>query len=349
MVDFKVELPNGCVERVRRVAPIQNRRAAEQYEQDLKAEMLAGPKPAPPAEVPLFRDFAKSFMATYAPANNKPSEVSTKQGVLDNHLLPEFGHLRLDAIRMEQIEAFKKTKLDEKLAKKTVNNYLTILRRILVVAAEWGKLASVPHVKWLKAPEPEFDFLDFDEARRLLAAVDSQWQVMITIALRCGLRQGELLGLRWEDIDLVSGRLMVRQSIVRGVVGTPKSGKKREVPLSDEALAALKSHRHLRGELVFCAADGKPLTKGDCKWPLWNACKRAGLRRVGWHVLRHTFASHLAMRGVPLKAIQELLGHATIEMTMRYAHLSPDVRRDAVRLLDGHGQGTHRAHGTSGE
>ena len=71
--------------------------------------------------------------------------------------------------------------------------------------------------------------------------------------------------------------------------------------------------------------------------PIWRACKRAGLRPISWHVLRHTFASHLVMRGVPLKAVQELMGHATIEMTMRYAHLSPDVRRNAVQLLD-HGK-----------
>jgi site-specific recombinase XerD len=74
--------------------------------------------------------------------------------------------------------------------------------------------------------------------------------------------------------------------------------------------------------------------KGQAKWPLWRACKKAGLRMIGWHVLRHTFASHLAMRGVPLKAVQELLGHATIEMTMRYAHLAPTVKREAVAQLD---------------
>lgn len=69
------------------------------------------------------------------------------------------------------------------------------------------------------------------------------------------------------------------------------------------------------------------LGKGACKWPLWSACKRAAVRRIGWHALRHTFASHLVMRRAPLKAVQELLGHSTIEMTMRYSHLSPDCGR----------------------
>lgn len=144
-----------------------------------------------------------------------------------------------------------------------------------------------------------------------------------------------MFGLRWEDVDLKTGRLVVRQSISRGIVGTPKSGKFREVPLSEHAAAALKGERHLRGPLVFCDQDGQPFTHTAAKWPLWRACRRAGLRLVQWHVLRHTFASHLVMRGVPLKAVQELLGHATIEMTMRYAHLSPCVRRDAVLSLDG--------------
>lgn len=82
------------------------------------------------------------------------------------------------------------------------------------------------------------------------------------------------------------------------------------------------------------------LTRHGCKWPLRAACERAGIRLVGWHVLRHTFASHLVMRGAPLEAVQELLGHQDIKMTMRYAHLSPDARRDAVRLLDGPADGS---------
>ena len=97
-------------------------------------------------------------------------------------------------------------------------------------------------------------------------------------------------------------------------------------------------HQNLEALLVFCRMDGEMMNSGEIKWPLWRACKRAGLRRIGWHVLRHTFASHLVMRGAPLKAVQELLAHATIMMTMRYAHLAPEISREAVKLLDARGK-----------
>jgi len=221
------------------------------------------------------------------------------------------------------------------LSAKSINNHLTVLRRMLAVACEWGRLGFVPHVRWLRTPAPDFDFLTFEEAARLVSAAEAKWRPMILLALRTGLRQGELLALRWEDVDLVAGRLVVRRSAVRGIIGTPKSGKGREVPLSDDAVSILRPMpSRFRGELVFAKQDGTMLTAGDCKHPLRRACRVAGIRQVSWHVLRHSFASHLAMRGVALKAVQELLGHSTMEMTMRYAHLSPDVRRDAVRLLD---------------
>jgi site-specific recombinase XerD len=135
-------------------------------------------------------------------------------------------------------------------------------------------------------------------------------------------------------VDLVTGRLVVRRSVYRAdKIGTPKSGKDREIPLNAEALQAMKQHRHVRGPLVFCQNDGAMLAETETCRPLAMACKVAGLRTVSWHTLRHTFASHLVMRGQPLKAVQELMGHASIEMTMRYAHLSPEVRRDAVNAL----------------
>ena len=116
--------------------------------------------------------------------------------------------------------------------------------------------------------------------------------------------------------------------------GATKSGKPREIPLGIEVRTALKEHRHLRGPLVFCDMNGELLGTVDTRLPLWRACKKAGLRQIGWHALRHSFASHLVMRGASLKAVQELLGHSSIQMTMRYAHLAPEVVNETVRLLD---------------
>jgi hypothetical protein len=116
------------------------------------------------------------------------------------------------------------------------------------------------------------------------------------VALKTGLRQGELLALAWDDIDLVAGRLVVSRNLSRGEITTPKNGKTREIPLGDDVLAALKRHRHLRGDVVFCQEDGSMFTKGETKHPLWRACKRAGLRRIGWHVLAYPCVNGLVVR-----------------------------------------------------
>jgi integrase len=279
--------------------------------------------------VPLFMDICR--------AKNKPSEMDSKESAFRVHLTPAFLGRRLDQIGYAEIQDYAARKT-AKLKPKSVNNHLTMLRRLLVVAKKRGLIAAVPEIEWLKVPRPDFDFLSFEEATRLLQAVDPGWRCMVLTAMKTGLRQGELIALQWQDLDLVAGLLRVRRSAVRGVVSTPKSGKGREVPLGDEVLAALKAERHLRGPLVFCTAEGRMFNKNECKHPLWRACKRAGLREIGWHCLRHTFASHLVMRGAAMKVVQELLGHATIEMTNRYSHLSPEVPRTAVKLLDGLGR-----------
>lgn len=298
-------------------------------------------------KAPTVREFSKIFIET-SRLRNKASTIDAKNAVLNCHLLPLIGRMRIDSITYTVVEDLKlalakktitrvaKEKRAEArtISPKTINNALMCLHRMLVVARKRGLIDRVPDFEWLHAPLPEFDFLDFDEAKRLVSAADGQLRTMILTALRTGLRHGELLALRWQDVDLVAGRITVRQNVVRGVIGTPKSGKPREIPLGEEVLAALKSHRHLRGPFVFCNMAGKMLTDSELKNPLTHTCRRAGLRPVGWHVLRHSFASHLAMRGATLKVIQELLGHSTITMTMRYAHLAPRVSREAVRMLD---------------
>ena len=281
--------------------------------------------------------FAPRFLSLHARINNKPSEYDTKVSKLNCHLIPFFGRMPLADISSGVIAEFTAQKLGDGLAPKTVNNLLTALRCLLARAVDWGDLDAVPKVRWVRAEDPEFDFLDFEEAERLWnTATEPTWGPMIRIAIRTGLRQGELRALKWDDVDLVRGVVHVRRSAYRMQVGTPKTkSSRRDVPLSPQALAELKEHRHLRGEFVFCNEDGSMLRKEQGKRQLWHACKRAGLRRVRWHVLRHTFASHLVMRGRSLKEVQELMGHTTIKMTMRYAHLSPEVRREAVNSLDG--------------
>ncbi len=300
-------------------------------------------------EVPKVREFASVFVDA-SRVQNKRSSVESKETMLRTHIVPRLGDLRLDQVTYAVIEDFKlalsRTPIANaerrsdapnpvrNLSPKTINNVLTCLRRMLVIARKRGLIAAVPEVEWLKTERGDFDFLDFEEADRLVAGADGEWRTMVLVALRTGMRQGEVLALRWQDVDLVAGRILVRQNVVGGHIGTPKSGKPREIPLGDDVRAALKAHRHLRGPLVFCDMSGNMLTRGEAKGPLWKACKKAGLRLIGWHILRHAFASHLVMRGAPLKAVQELLGHSTIQMTMRYAHLGPEIVRDAVKLLD---------------
>ena len=335
----------------------ENRVGALEAERRAIARVLETGDPKPVVEtkeeVSTIEEFHKVFLATSA-IINKPSSVASKEKLLRFHIVPRLGHLRLDQVTYAVIEDFKlalaqtpintgKTyvglKLDPKskktLSAKTINNVLTCLRRMLVVARKRGLIEFVPDIEWLKRDHVEFDFLTFDEAERLLAAAHGEWRTMILTALRTGMRHGELIGLRWEDVDLVAGRIVVRQNVVNGRIGTPKSGKPREIPLGIEVRTALKDHRHLRGPLVFCHMSGALLGTVDTRLPLWRACKKAGLRQIGYHVLRHSFASHLVMRGASLKAVQELLGHSSIQMTMRYAHLAPEVVNETVRLLDG--------------
>ena len=98
--------------------------------------------------------------------------------------------------------------------------------------------------------------------------------------------------------------------------------------------SALRAHRHLRGERVFCTDNGAELTPGATEAAIRFACRRADIRQIGWHVLRHTFGSHLAQRGASPKVIQELMGRSDIATTMRYMHLAPSHHREAVALLD---------------
>jgi len=208
---------------------------------------------------------------------------------------------------------------------------------MLAYAMRLEIIATVPRFDMLKVPEDEIDFLDFDELDRVFAAGDTEAQALILVGAEAGLRIGEVKALRWDDIDFERRMIAVSRRDWRGRLGTTKGGKTRRVPLTARLMAALKAHRHLM-EWVFCQADGEDAgaryTDNEVTSRLQRACRRAGVRQVTYHVLRHTFCSHLAMRGAPARAIQELAGHASITTTQRYMHLSPAAARDAIDLLD---------------
>jgi integrase len=340
-VDLRITLPDGSRPRERVKSPVSSKSGTMRWAQQREAEILAqgGRTPkVPKAEAPTVEAFSQEFL-TFSGTNNKPSTVHAKEWMLRVHLLPYFGSTRLDQLGPAAIEAYKAKKLDEGLNRKSINNHLTALRKLLNLAVEWDRLERAPKVRGfaLKTqPVNEDEFLTFEEADRLIRATSSEWRPMIAVALKTGLRVGELLALRWGDVDVVAGQIVVRRTLWHGEEGAPKGGRHRPVPLSEEAAATLKVHRHLRGPYVFCSEAGSRLTHSTVKDVVPQACLRAGLaKRITWHGLRHTFASHLVMRGASLKAVQELLGHESIEMTLRYAHLTPDVRRATVRLLDG--------------
>jgi len=330
---------NGVVQLREKKGGHATARAAREAETARRAALLDG-APAASVKAVTFSELSTEVLVLHASVNNKASELASKKSIFAQHLVPYFGETPIDAIGRREIAGYKAAKLKpvngEGLAPKTVNNHLTVLGKSLALAVEWGRLRTAPKMGFLRVPEPTITFLTFEEAPLLLDGADvGAWRAMILLGLRAGLRQGEILALRWPNVDLVRGALHVREAIWRGIVGTPKGGRSREVPLSDELRAALRElPSRFAGGLVFPAEGGRHLRKNECKWPLWRACKTAALRRVGWHVLRHTFASHLVMRGVSLKAVQELLGHKDIKMTMRYAHLAPGITRDAVALLD---------------
>lgn len=365
VVDVKMLVPGQGIVRVRRTSPINNKRGAEAFERQVRVALLNGTfnKEEDERKAQTFDDFLPTYLA-YCVNNNKFSTLDSKRRVIAHHLKPFFGAKRLDAIGPADIEQFKSemsqklsrarqprpdaskwAKLKRygaeppKLSRKTINNALTCLRKMLVVAEEQGVVNHVPRVRLFRSEPTEFDFLSFEEADLLLAAADDHLRPALLLVLKTGLRIGELLALQWSDLDLGLGRVVVRRNFYRGHLNPlPKGGKAKMVDLAPSVIEALKTHRHLRSPWVFCRDDGTPLTEARLNRMLNAAVKQSGIvrekGRIGWHDLRHTFASHLAMRGVPLVVNSQLLRHSDIKTTMRYSHLSPEMTREAVQKLD---------------
>ncbi len=346
IVDLRL---NG--KRVRPISPVQTKKGAAEYERKLLEEQTA------PGDVPTVKAFATDFLQNYAAIYNRKIEQDQKERVLRLHLIPAFGRLRLDEIDARIWATYVKAKLrtpddeeeDEDGAKHrlhptTINQHRAILRKLLSVAKEWKLISEAPRLARVEAPDPDFDFLSPEESARLVEAAGKSSPddyTIVLLACRTGLRISELQGLQWDQVDLVAGTIRVRRSRKGRAVDAPKTKRERTVPLSGTARAAMKAHRHLRGPWVFCDEQGRAITRDAANWLLARAAKRAGLRAVSWRVLRHTCASQLVMAGRSLEEVRDILGHTSYQTTLRYAHLAPSRKQDAVDALDAPGDFGH--------
>lgn len=320
--------------RYRKPSPDNTRAGAQAYETHLRYKLARGePIEREEKENISFKDFTTNWFETYVKNNNKHSEVISKEMILRVHLLPYFGHRNIRDIGNLDIERYKARKLEEGLCAKTINNHLAVLSTSCKCAVEWGALNACPLIKRLKIPPFRYDFLTAGECRQLIGAAEGMWAEMIKVAIGTGLRFGELAALSWEDIDFDSNVLTVRRAFAKGVLGSPKSNQIRYVPLSASVREVLQNMQKTKGH-IFPDTNGGPLRQVAAIKKLYQICRKAGIRRIGWHVLRHTFASHLAQAGASLVAIQGLLGHSDIRTTMRYAHINEVALRDAIGILD---------------
>jgi integrase len=345
-VDIRFTYPDGSPFRQRIKAPVESKSAAKRWGEGRERELLTRPSPRAlqeqaqeRKEVPTLRVFGPRFIENYARANrHKASGVATKESIFQVHLYPALGDRKLDAIGDEEVQHLK-ARLASK-SRKTVNNVLSVLNKALKVAVRWKVLTTMPcTIELVKVSNVVPRFYEVAEYGRLVEAarrIDTRTLVLVLLGGDAGLRRGEMIGLRWCDLDLRRHLITVQQAVWKGIVDSPKSGRGRVIPMTDALSVALTRHRHLRGERVFYDDAGEPVTEKILRGWLAAAQRRAGLPTAtgALHVLRHTFCSHLAMGGAPAKAIQELAGHEDLATTLRYMHLSPAARESAIGVLN---------------
>jgi integrase len=276
-----------------------------------------------------------------ASLGRKRSTLGEYESYLRVHLAPFFGERSLGRIGIAEVEAFIGAKRREGKATKSILNYLGLLHSIFAFAEKRALISGNP-VKLIDKParetgDPDIRFLDETELEALLDAVSPDGRgpterALYLTAAMTGLRQGELLGLRWRDIDWPAARLRVRQSYVRGEFGTPKSRRSsRSVPLADRVAGELERHFQRCAfqadeDLVFCHPEtGNPLDRSRLLKRFKATAKRAGIREVRFHDLRHTFGTRMAGAGVALRTLQEWMGHRDFKTTLIYADYQPSA------------------------
>ena len=271
------------------------------------------------------------------------SHLETVESHIRIHLIPYFGTRPIDRIDEEQIIGFVASLRREDKAPKTIKNILSTLHSVfdLAIRKRWISVNPCRLVDKPEVPEAtDIRFLGQDELDCVLrdGIPDDDWGVLerplYLMAAMTGMRQGELLGLRWRDLDWMAQKVRVRQAFVRGEFKAPKSRRGvRGVPMADKLAGDLErlfqaSPFNADDDLVFAnPASGRPLDRSKVRKRFQRACRRAGVRVVRFHDLRHTFGTRIAASGeVSMRRLQEWMGHRDLKTTLVYADYQPDER-----------------------
>lgn len=245
------------------------------------------------------------------------------------HLREHFGACFVKNLTVQMIEEYQSKMLEEGKAKATVNRHVACLKHMLTKAVEWemvqeGVLQKIRKVKMIPEQNQRLRFLSEEECQQVVIACSPHLKPIVITALNTGMRKEEILSLRWDKhIDLRHGFILLDKT---------KNDERREIPINDAVSATLQSLvRRIDSPYVFTDSAGQRFW--DVKKGFQSACQRAGIKDFTFHDLRHTFASHLIMAGVDLPTVRELLGHKTLTMTLRYAHLAPSHKAQAVSVL----------------
>jgi len=275
-----------------------------------------------------FAEFFKKHYYPYCEGRN----VRPKTKLYIFNSLPDwFKKLKIKHIGLKEVEKLQSEVIKKQLKPSSVNKITGLIKHCFTKLEDWeiipeAQLRAIRKAKNLRTTS-RLRYLTDEEIERLLQACDSHIYPIVLTALHTGMRRGEILGLKWKNIDLKNGLILLE---------TTKNGERREIPMSETMKALFKrlfTTRNLSSEYVFTNPDtGKRYI--DIKRSFNSACMKAGIVDFNFHDLRHTFASQLVMKGVDIKTVQELLGHKTLNMTLRYAHLSSVHRKEAVRTLD---------------
>jgi len=280
-----------------------------------------------------FEDFANEYLELHSKLKKSYDTDCKIVGLLNKF----FGGKYLYEITSLDVERFKSTRAKEvKKAKSkdgkeqfispaTVNRALAVLKSMFNKAILWNKAESNPckGVKLFKENNQRLRFLEKEEVGKLLDNCCEHLKPIVVVALNTGMRKSEILGLRWRDIDIKRGIIHLFDT---------KNGENRDVPMNEITQKTVISVlKHPDSQYIFCNNEGQPY--GDIKKSFLTAIKKSGIVNFHFHDLRHTFASQLVMSGVDLNTVRELLGHKSLEMTLRYSHLSPDHKKRAVDIL----------------